>query len=538
MCVRPSGEKGRRCPMASQYRKIADFTDTLWDAESPVVLEKMRLAYDRTYGTNVLQITFRNVSELNIYGLSVSITLKDESGKPIYQEVDYNYYGMEVPCGRTFGAGDDIIVEPEAVSFDVTVKRAELSDGKAFRGIARLKKIPPAQPLCVLGEWEQPFLERLEQTYPKSRALFAPERRENYWRCTCGRIYPHSLEKCTACRIRRDVLVNILPELKREKRKRDEEAARLERERLEEEARLREEEEQRRLEEEQRLREEQERLEQEKKQKRRKAAKYGTAAACCCLILAAAILLPGRILNKSEDAPIEEPPATSEEPQPTEQVPQPEPEPPKPAKKQWVTTSLIGEDIGGSNERTLWRLFGTTQSKLGSHDARQISSQDGARFFTALFGAEHVEQEALSSVLMVPGKEGSGLTLSLYNITYCTQEMYRAVLEELGFEDGTVIIAAPQNASGTTALAGLVSMTEQREALAGTGTGTAEALIRVNVRCGSGVEYGRYGSVAPGDQVEVLELLDNNWFRIVWPDSPYGYAYTCNGNGFYRYTEK
>ena len=223
---------------ASSYRKLQDYEDTLWVYGSPVVVEKMRLQFDKNYGVNVLQITFRNVSKLAMYGLSISVTLKGDDGRDVHTPIDFNYYAMEVQTGKTFGNNEDIVVEPEAVNFEITVKGADLANGITYYDKVKLEKIPNGQPLESLEDFEEPYIERVQELYPKAKIHYFGESKREYWRCTCGRIWPHEIKKCTYCKTDKEGLMDVLSDLKEEERQRQEEEQRL---LEEEEARLQEE---------------------------------------------------------------------------------------------------------------------------------------------------------------------------------------------------------------------------------------------------------------------------------------------------------
>lgn len=73
----------------------------------------------------------------------------------------------------------------------------------------------------------------------------------------------------------------------------------------------------------------------------------------------------------------------------------------------------------------------------------------------------------------------------------------------------------------------------------GKGIGTAVAKENMNIRSGSSTNDNIIGTVNKGKTVEVLEILSNGWYKIVWENSINGYGYTSNKNGkFYDYTEK
>lgn len=70
------------------------------------------------------------------------------------------------------------------------------------------------------------------------------------------------------------------------------------------------------------------------------------------------------------------------------------------------------------------------------------------------------------------------------------------------------------------------------------GIGTATAKINMHVRAGAGTGSKSIGGVTKGASVEVLEILSNGWYKIVWPGASCGYAYTSNRSGkYYTYVE-
>ena len=547
----------------SQYKKLAEYEDVLWNPDSPVVIERMRLQHDRVYGANVLQITFRNVSQENLYGLSVVISLKDENGITLYEDITYNYYGMEATPNKCFGGDEDIIVEPDAIRFDVSVIRAEYSEGKTFRGIASLMPVPPPQPIEVLGDLAEPFQQRLQELQPKAKLLCAPERKEKYWRCVCKRIYPNHFDKCPTCRIKAEELLEIIPTLKREQRQREAEEARLEAERLaeeqrleaerlaeeerlrqEEEARLAEEErlrleeEARRLAEQERLAEEERlRLEREEAQRREerehKIRVLKTAAPIIAAVILAGTLLALFLPNRSaKPLPSEEQQGEQQEQVDPRQQEQQEQQN-IPQMSQTRTMVILGDDLTQADARTIWRLFGISEVELGEHDTVTVSAVDGHRYLDQELGRWNVEDEATSGMLIMPAETGSGLEILTYNITYCSKEMYAEVLAQLGVTDAKVIIAAPYDVSGSTAMAGLKILTGAMPDLEYEVIGHMTAKGSINVRTGPSLADECCGIVPKGTVVSVLEQLDNGWCKIIWQNSDDGFAYTCNTNGRY-----
>ena len=72
--------------------------------------------------------------------------------------------------------------------------------------------------------------------------------------------------------------------------------------------------------------------------------------------------------------------------------------------------------------------------------------------------------------------------------------------------------------------------------LSGTGIGVATAKGSMRIRAEATPQSRSYGIVRKGKKLEVLDILSNGWYKIVWDDAPKGYAYTSNVNGqYYKY---
>lgn len=67
----------------------------------------------------------------------------------------------------------------------------------------------------------------------------------------------------------------------------------------------------------------------------------------------------------------------------------------------------------------------------------------------------------------------------------------------------------------------------------GKGIGKAKALSTMNIRKESNTSSYSYGTIKKGVEVEVLEVLSNGWYKIVWTQCTEGYAYTSNTTGKY-----
>lgn len=87
-----------------------------------------------------------------------------------------------------------------------------------------------------------------------------------------------------------------------------------------------------------------------------------------------------------------------------------------------------------------------------AYTLRYTTNEQEHAALDAYLGADVVGSRALSSILLRPREKGSGISVSSYNITYCTVEMYQNALVSAGVKDVSIDIAAPVPVSGTCAL--------------------------------------------------------------------------------------
>lgn len=469
----------------ARNKKLREYLDVLYAEGSPVIVDKMQLCYNSDYGVNVLQITFRNASAETLYGLSILVDTFDEDGEPTAEgQVEYNYYGMEIPSGRAFGATEEIVMEDEAIAFSIRIIRAEYPNERMFRGDVTLKPMPDPQPLETIGEFEEKFRERVAEKRPNLKPECVPEKKSYYWRCTCGKIHSLELEQCRSCRLDRDFITGIYPALLEAKRRLEEEEKEARRRMEEEEERLRqqyaEEEERRKLEleeqlkEELRLKEEAEkerllreaeeeaaRLEAErlaKKEALRRKKKLIRACIAACvmiLVIVVPVYVKKRIdANKPEPQPVveqEEPPVV----EPPEDPPVEEPPEEPPVVDYGDTIAVIGEDITDEERKIVFRLIGVEEEELQNCVVVPVTNAQEHAYLDDRLGYNLIGTVSKSCLLITPTAPGSGLNIRLYNISYCTAEMYQEALLSEGITDADVVIGAAKKSSGTSALTGI-----------------------------------------------------------------------------------
>ena len=447
--------------MSAQYQKLAEFPAVLWEKDSPVAVEQITLLRDTYRGTNVVQISFRNVCNTNIYGLSIAITMKDFSGRQVLKkDIVYNYHGIEVGINKTFGSNDYINVDEEAKSFLIRVTRAEFSEGASYRGNSLLKPMSAPLPMETLGEFAEPFTEKLRFLHPRMKIICAPENKPNFWRCCCGRFYPHSVESCPACKMSKIGLEDTLKAVKQEKYEREQAAILAERLRKKKEEMARKAEEERiRLEKEAEERRLAEEAEQKRLKKQRLIRRYTAALAAILLLFLLVRFAP--LLKKAPEETTEAIETTLVAEEPTTEAPTEEttvavaevPELPTPI-------AILGQDLADEDKNLVLRLIGMKASDLEKFEMIYVTPEEESNYLSGKVDNSLLGGRSLSSLLITPTLEGSGLNIELFNITYCTEEMYREALLEAGITDADVIVAGPFKITGTAALAGIMKAGE------------------------------------------------------------------------------
>ena len=116
----------------------------------------------------------------------------------------------------------------------------------------------------------------------------------------------------------------------------------------------------------------------------------------------------------------------------------------------------LGSDLSADQRATVLGLLGVSEADLENYDVIYVTNQEEHQYLDAYLSSSVIGTRALSSVLIRPAEEGSGLNVTTYNISYCTIDMYTNALLTAGLEDADVYVAAPSNISGTSALIGAV----------------------------------------------------------------------------------
>ena len=92
---------------------------------------------------------------------------------------------------------------------------------------------------------------------------------------------------------------------------------------------------------------------------------------------------------------------------------------------------------------------------LDNYDVVTVNNSEEHQYLDAYIPSSQIGSKSWSSVVIVKKDKGNGINISTKNISYCTVGMYKNALVTAGIEDADIIVAGPQNISGTAALVGV-----------------------------------------------------------------------------------
>lgn len=114
----------------------------------------------------------------------------------------------------------------------------------------------------------------------------------------------------------------------------------------------------------------------------------------------------------------------------------------------------FGADLKDDEKATVMDLLGITDEELESFTVGEITNDDEHKYLGDYLDSSVIGSRALSSVIVVIGKDGDGIDVETKNISYCTSGMYTNALITAGIENADVIVAGPFEITGTAALVG------------------------------------------------------------------------------------
>lgn len=116
----------------------------------------------------------------------------------------------------------------------------------------------------------------------------------------------------------------------------------------------------------------------------------------------------------------------------------------------------LGADLKTGDRAEVLRLLGLSEEDLDDYDVIEVTNAEEHEYLGEYIPADKIGTRALSSVVVMEGKRGSGIKVTTKNINYCTAGMYENALATAGVKDAEVIVAGPFEISGTAALLGAI----------------------------------------------------------------------------------
>ncbi len=111
----------------------------------------------------------------------------------------------------------------------------------------------------------------------------------------------------------------------------------------------------------------------------------------------------------------------------------------------------MGADLTDRQREAVYQDFGIEE---GAVKELTVTNDEERSYLEGLVPDGKIGSVALSCIYIKTLDEGSGLSIELHNINYCTEDMYINALTTAGISDASVIVSAPFPVSGTGALTG------------------------------------------------------------------------------------
>lgn len=113
---------------------------------------------------------------------------------------------------------------------------------------------------------------------------------------------------------------------------------------------------------------------------------------------------------------------------------------------------VIGADLSESQILTVYGQFGLTR---GSVRELTVTNAEERDYLEGVVSESIIGTRSISCIYIKILPEKAGLNVKTTNITWCSEDMYRAALMTAGIYDAEVQVGAPFGVSGTAALTGV-----------------------------------------------------------------------------------
>ena len=114
--------------------------------------------------------------------------------------------------------------------------------------------------------------------------------------------------------------------------------------------------------------------------------------------------------------------------------------------------TVIGADLDPNQVAMVYANFGL---RRGDVIELTMTNAEERRYLEGFVDERVIGTRSISCVYVELLPEGSGMSVTTSNITWCTGDMYVSALATAGITDARILVAAPFAVSGTAALSGV-----------------------------------------------------------------------------------
>ena len=114
--------------------------------------------------------------------------------------------------------------------------------------------------------------------------------------------------------------------------------------------------------------------------------------------------------------------------------------------------AVIGADLELQQIEAIYGVFGV---RRGDVIELSMTNAEEREYLKGYVEESLIGTRSISCVYVELLPEGSGMSVTTSNVTWCTGEMYISALATAGITDANIIVAAPFEVSGTSALCGI-----------------------------------------------------------------------------------
>ena len=163
--------------------------------------------------------------------------------------------------------------------------------------------------------------------------------------------------------------------------------------------------------------------------------------------------------------------------------------------------TVIGADLNREQVEAVYQSFGL---KRGDVIELTMTNAEERQYLQGLVNESVIGTRSISCIYMELLPAGSGLSVSTNNVTLWTEDMYIGVLAATGITDARIIVSAPFEVSGTSALCGIYKAYEDMTGISPYDLPNQAGSEEVSVTENLGQQI---GSMDSGSIVDELKLI-------------------------------